>query len=68
MKLSQFKVLGQPIEEFLVRWNVTSFYIGGLSQKFSNKLSRIYMNELKTSLASNTYTSWDSPFEKGLFN
>ena len=49
--MSEFKVLGQTIEEFMIRWNKVTFQLGGLKESFADKLARIYINELKTSLA-----------------
>lgn len=48
--MSEFKVLGQTIEEFMIRWNKVTFQLGGLNESFAEKLARIYINELKTSL------------------
>ena len=48
--MSKTKILGSTIEEFLIRWNKVTFQIGGLSEKFAEKLSRMYIKELKSSL------------------
>lgn len=48
--MGEFKILGETIEEFLVRWNAVTFQLGGLSESFARKLAQIYMNELNTAL------------------
>lgn len=51
-KMSEFKILGETLEEFMVRWNAITFQLGGLNEKSARKLARIYVNELKMSLKS----------------
>jgi len=48
----EWKVLGRSVEEFLIRWNAISFHLGGLSESFADRLSRLYLSELKNSLKS----------------
>ncbi len=44
------KILGTTIEEFIIRWNKVTFQLGGLNEKFAEKLSRLYIRELNRSL------------------
>ena len=45
--MSEFKILGETLEEFMVRWNAVTFQLGGLNENPAKKLARIYVNELK---------------------
>jgi len=52
MEMGEWKILGETVEEFMVRWNAVTFQLGGLSEFSARKLAIIYIKELKTSLES----------------
>ena len=50
--MGEWKILGETVEEFMVRWNAVTFQLGGLNESFAKRLALIYIKELKTSLES----------------
>lgn len=50
--MGEWKILGETVEEFMVRWNAVTFQLGGLSEAFAKRLALIYIKELETSLES----------------
>lgn len=51
--MSEFKVLGQTIEEFMIRWNAVTFQLGGLNEDYAKFLSKKYIDQFKLSLKKN---------------
>jgi 2-polyprenyl-3-methyl-5-hydroxy-6-metoxy-1,4-benzoquinol methylase len=49
-KDKEWKILGGSIEEFLINWNKITFQLGGLSEFRAEKLSSLYLGELKITL------------------
>ncbi len=54
--MSDWKILGQTVEEFVIRWNAVTFELGGLPNKIARKLSEVLVSELKETLNSKGLT------------